>query len=364
MDSETHYLTYDPEKIFDEMQFAFINAGGDVLYPGDEKEMLLRAVQAIFVQGFAGVDHALRMATLRYAVGDYLDLYGEKRGCYRIDAAAATAEVEIKFAESAQAKTIPAGTAVTADGERLYLLTEDVEQTGFASSVQTTVIAAETGSGGNGLLAGQEMQFLVAQSAVTKIICTKDASGGGAREDDDTYRERIRTFGLANITTGPQLQYEAAAKAVSSEILDARAVNGGAGRVNVALLLAGDTGSSAIIAAVAAALNGVSTRPLTDEVTVRLATGIPYTLKVRYKTETGQNVSAAIAEAVAAYQKWQDKVIGRAFNPDRLMASIYQAGATRVLWGMGSEFNGGTVEYTEIAETAHCKGTITIEVME
>ena len=73
MDStELHYVTYDPDAIWKEMMLAYITAGGDVLYPGDEKEMLLRSVQADIVQVFAGVDNALRMQTLRYAVGDYL----------------------------------------------------------------------------------------------------------------------------------------------------------------------------------------------------------------------------------------------------------------------------------------------------
>ena len=63
------------------------------------------------------------------------------------------------------------------------------------------------------------------------------------------------------------------------------------------------------------------------------------------------------------YQKWQDNTIGRAFNPDRLMAAIYQAGATRVIWGDGSAFNGGNVAYAEIDPDAHCKGTISLGVI-
>ena len=74
MDSEIHYLSYDPEEIWKEMILAYIEAGGDILYPGDEKEMLLRGVQSIVTQVFAGVDAALRTDTLRYAVGEYLDI--------------------------------------------------------------------------------------------------------------------------------------------------------------------------------------------------------------------------------------------------------------------------------------------------
>ena len=139
MDNENHYLAYDPEELWKEMIVAYVEAGGDILYPGDEKEMLLRGVQAIVTQVFAGVDAALRMDTLRYAVGEYLDIYGEKRNCIRIPAEAATCTVEIKFRASGTAKTLAAGTALTADGEHLYLLTEAVEQTGYEQTINAEV---------------------------------------------------------------------------------------------------------------------------------------------------------------------------------------------------------------------------------
>ena len=112
-----------------------------------------------------------------------------------------------------------------------------------------------------------------------------------------------------------------------------------------------------------AALNAQDVRPLTDTVEVYRATQMPYELKVQYAQEAGSNITTAIGEAVEEYQKWQDEEIGRAFNPDKLMAMLYQAGAIRVLWGDGSNFNGGAVEYTTIAENAHCKGKITLAVM-
>lgn len=152
--TEIHYLTYDPEKIFQEMNLAYIQAGGDILYPGDEKEMLLRGVQAMIVQVFAGVDAALRMDTLRYAVGDYLDIYGEKRNCVRLAASSARGRVKITFKADGITRTIAAGTALTADGERIYLLDEDVEKTGYEQEVEAGITCKETGAIGNGLAEG------------------------------------------------------------------------------------------------------------------------------------------------------------------------------------------------------------------
>lgn len=362
-DNEIHYLTYDEAALWDAMIEAYLDAGGDVLYPGDEKEMLLRGVENIIMQAFAGIDNALRMDTLRYAVGEYLDIYGEKRNCYRISAKAATSRIQITFSASGESGTIPAGTPLTADGSVIYELTEDISYTGYAEVNYADIICTETGAKGNGLLSGAEMQFLIPQDNALNVTVLTDAEGGQDEEDDDTYRVRIQRYGLSTVTTGPSTQYESVAKAVTSEIIDARAINGGGGNVNVYLLLANTTGSAAIIAAVAAALTPDNMRPLTDNVTVSLATKKEYTLNVKYGTSPGANVSANIAEAVNKYQEWQDKTIGRAFNPEMLTSYLYQAGCLRVVYDTGSNFDGGNVEYTEINDDEYCKGTITLEVM-
>lgn len=363
-DNEIHYLLYDEEEIWDTMIDAYINAGGDVLYPGDEKEMLLRGVEQIIMQSFATIDNALRMDTLRYAVRDYLDIYGEKRDCYRITAEAAKATVRLTFLASGESKVIEAGTSLTADGAVLYTLNEDVTQTGFAGTVDAEIICSQEGSIGNGLLAGTEMQFLTPEDGVSNVTVLTTAAGGRDKEDDETYRERIRTYGLASVTTGPEEQYRNAAMAVSTEIIDAAPVNGGAGVVNVYLLLANESGAAALIAAVEDALTPKDVRPLTDDVHVSLAAKKEYTINIEYLSDGYTDVESNIAEAVAEYQNWQDRTVGRAFNPDRLKALLYQAGCTMVTYGEGSEFDGGTVEYTEIDEDEYCKGTITWAVME
>ena len=61
MDGELHYVTYDPEEMWQAMVTAYIGAGGDLLYPGDEKEMLLRGVQAALVEGFSRQAYSKRM---------------------------------------------------------------------------------------------------------------------------------------------------------------------------------------------------------------------------------------------------------------------------------------------------------------
>lgn len=364
--SELHYMTYDPDEIWHEMHVAYVNSGGDILYPGDEKEMLLRSVQAILVQAFAGVDNALRMATLRYAIGDYLDLYGQRRDCYRIKAIAAEGEVEITFGETGKPKTIKAGTGITADGIMLYELMDDIIYSGSAQTVRVGIVCSETGSGGNGLREGTQMQFASTEESVRKIVVTKSASGGMEAEDDETYRARIQEYGLGNVTTGPSGQYESKSRGVSGEIIDAHAKRTADGEVGIYLILAPKADAEAIKASVLAAVNPNGVRPLTDKVNVYEAEKITYTLKAEYSVDdaSATDVAAAADQAVKDYQAWQDHTIGRAFNPDRLIAMLYQAGASRVRWGAESKFNGGAVQYTEINDDQCCSGSIETAVIE
>lgn len=358
-DKELHYLSYDPDAIWEEMMLCYAQAGGTLVYPGDEKEMLLRGVQAMLVQVFAAVDNALRMQTLRYAVGEYLDIIGEQRGCERIQAAAARASVTITTNAMDRALTLEAGTAMSADGEVFYLLEEALPLSRYAQSYTVTVRAEQTGSRGNGLLAGTQLQLAVSNEAVRSIVAQTDAAGGGDEENDESYRERIRLYEDETVTTGPKSRYEAAAKAVSTEIIDAAAVNGGAGRVELYLILADEAAAAPILQAVTEALSADDVRPLTDTVSVQVAEALPYVLNVEYTAESGV-ASSALQEAVSEYQQWQDETVGQSFDPYRLMALLYQAGATLVQWGAGSSFNGGAVERTAIPETKRCSGTVTL----
>ncbi len=359
--TELHYLTYDPDAILTEMIETYVREGGAGIYPGDEKEILLHGILQILVQAFAGVDNALRMGTLRYATGDYLDLIGENRDCERIEATAATTTATVTLRATGVGTTIPAGTTLTADGIVMWELDEDLVCSGSAGSQSVGITCTEESSNGNSLTAGTELQLSVPTDAIVTIVADADAGGGQDREDDDTYRERIRLRGLANNTSGPAEQYESIAMEVSGEIIDANAINGGGGTVNVYLLLEDDASPATLIAAVQATLDAESVRPLTDTVVVSEATAVSYTLDVTVTAESSTS-QEAISAAVTEYQEWQDRKIGRAFNPDRLKALIYQAGATRVVFENTSSFDGGAAEYTEIAENEVCSGTINLVV--
>lgn len=361
MATDTHYINYDPEAIWKEMFKTYVEQGGDILYPGDEKEILLRSVQAVIVQGLAKADNGLLMDSLTHTMDQFMDLYGEKRWCYRLEAQAAEAIVDVTFQESVVQKIIPAGTELTADGQQIYVTKADIQQTGYVQTARIPIAAKEAGAAGNGLAAGTQMQFCQNNAAVTSIIVTTSASGGRNREDDEHYRERIREFGLVSITTGPRQQYERVARSASPYVLDARAVRVDQCEVCVYLILDKDGDAEDAKKAVLDALNDDTQRPMTDLLTVAEAVPIPYQLNVVCTIEAGV-ATGAFDSVISEYQAWQDDEIQRPFNPEKLMAMLYQAGVSRVQWDTGSHFNGGDVAYTAIGDNECCQGTINLSI--
>lgn len=367
--ADLRYIQFDPDEIWLRMMQAYEEAGGIVPAAGDEKEILLRGVQAFAVQQAAQVDMALKMQTVRWAVGEYLDVIGESRGCPRMYSAKATAKIRLHFTGEQDAITIvPQNYKFSKDGLTMYSFTATEPWTipyGQTVTVPYEIIADDPGTQGNALVRGDTVHITPELEGLTSITVSEDAKGGQDDEDDENYRERIYQKAITSVTTGPAEQYESAARSYSSDIVDAKAYQQSAGNVMVRLLLkAGVADTSAIIDGVEALLNAKDTRPLTDHVVVALATAKEYRLELQYSTDGTVNISEKIAEAIKEYQTWQESKVGLPFNPDRLMALAYQAGATYVQWGTGSHYDHEDVGYVVISDDYYSKGVITTEVVQ
>lgn len=357
------YMNADPEELWEVIAGAYYEAGGDIPYPGDEKEMLLRVLQAVCMSQAGRVEYAIRRNRLKFAEGDDLDVIGADAHCERVQARRATGRVQIKTRATGETTTIEAGARLTADGMAYFETAEEIAVNGYAQTVYADIACTQTGETGNGLMAGTQMQFVETIDAVESVVVYEETAGGSEREDDEQYRERIRLYGQSNVTTGPSERYEAVAKGVSSKIRDAKAVQLSAGMVGVVLLAEdGETVDEALVNAVSAALSDRTMRPLTDRVFVGQAQALSYTLNVNYTApdDAPGDLSVKIAQAVETYKEWQGEKIGRAFDPDYLVALLYQAGATRISLADGSTFNGGDAVYTKIETTQYCTGTVNL----
>lgn len=365
----THYVSFDPDSMWDAMQTAYVEAGGGLLYPGDEKEMLLRGVQSILISAYAAHDYAALMRTLRYAVGEYLDLIGDTRGVERIAARNATMEAEVNVRGNGTL-TIPKGIVFTENGMDFFETIEQAQITigGGAGAVRVMLRCTQAGQRGNGYPAGATFLPVVGSKTIVQATLITESAGGREKEDDESYRARIRSGTMLGSTTGTALSYRARAMAVSTDVWDAMALRGDEGTVEMYVLMAEGMSQSDkdnLLLEIEDALSEQTARPLTDVVNVQEARLIPYTMTVEctYPADTLEDVSAAVETAVREYRTWQEQTIGRAFDPFKLLSLLYGAGATRVeISSARSSFDGDKlIAYCSTSKGKAVRGTVVIE---
>lgn len=380
-DKEIHYLAYDPDAMWDEINRIYLESGGDVLFPGDEKEIILRCLLQVLVTAYAAHDNAARMRTVRYAVGDYLDLLGENMRVPRNKEQSAATTLRLTIQGGAGSVSIPKGALFSYNGLLTFQTTEaaaalaDIEPVTLDISVECTT----GGEVGNGIEAGTI--FLPVESAATilRVETLTETTGGREREKDEDYRTRLLESTFSGAVTGPEMQYKSHAMAVSSGIMDASAVADSIfdadvgttyglerGQVLISLMFrdgVSEADKQAISDAVYAALSPDDVRPLTDHVIVREAQSIPFKLHVRFLVREDAETDAIekIMAAAAEYKAWQCGAIGRAFDPYKLTSMLYNAGCARVEIAEESVFNGGEAGYTRIGKTHYLSGSVEME---
>lgn len=189
--------------------------------------------------------------------------------------------------------------------------------------------------------AGADLDHLAALYGVQRLVV--DAGDPAAvppvpptLESDTALRERVQLAPEGFGSAGPVGAYQYHARAAHGEVLDAavHAHTPQAGTVTVTVLgAAGDgTPSAVVLAAVAAALNAESVRPLGDQVIVQGATVKPYSIAaelVLYPGPSSAPVLAAAQAAVAAYAARTHR-LGHDVTPSGLYAALHQPGVQRV----------------------------------
>ena len=380
-----NYINLDFDTLYGEALALYRQNGGDILFPGDEKEMLLRTVLGILQQERASLNAAIAQGTIRDAQGEYLDILGENAGIARQSETHATGTAQITVQRGTAGLTIAEGTLFSYNGMLTFETTQAVGATAGTGTAALSVPIACTkgGAAGNGLEKGTTLSAVEPRAWLVSCVLTSATSGGIEKEEDEAYRARIIESTFRKNATGSRAQYKAVALAVSSAILDASPVAeenfvSGVGKdyglrpgqVMVSLMFS-DTLSEQekkqILEDTWQALSSDESRPLTDTIVVREAKEKTYALKVRCKLQNDDAANedrlSAVYSAQAAYEAWQSAAIGRAFDPYRLTSMLYNAGCSRVdIDAAESSFDGGEATYTEIDRATRITGRVNLEV--
>lgn len=302
----------------------------------DPLRLYLMGLEAIIIQQREIIDRGAKMNLLAFAEGDFLEHHGVLVDTDRLEATAATVTLRLTLSAAREAATaIPAGTRVTA-GDGVYFAIDDAAIIpAGGTSITVAATCTETGTKGNGYVAGEIKTLTDPVPFVATVANTTTSEGGADREKDDDYRSRIQEAPERFSVAGPSGAYEYFAKATNPLIADVKAKNGGAGVVNVYVLLqGGKLPGEEILAAVDETLSNDKIRPLTDNVNVLAPTAVDYDVNVKYWVSRDDatelvEIQNAVEKAVQDYVSWQKAKMGRDINPTELYYRIREAGAKR-----------------------------------
>ena len=296
----------------------------------------LYAAAAQIYQAMKYVDIKGKMDTVKYSVGDFLDLLGAFRcGATRNQAAAAVTTIRFTLsAARASVTAIPQGTRIAA-GQFFFetsVYTEIPAGDLTADIPATCMTAGETG---NGLAPGELKTLVDPVPYVQSVENTSTSSGGADRESDESFAARIFIAPGKYSTAGSRNGYEYHVQDYSSAIGGVHVSSDqAAGTVDIVFVMAdGSLPSAEMISAMSQHMSAETLRPMNDLVTVHAPAEVKYTVSLTYYINQSDNnravaIQQAVSAAVDSYVAWQRK-IGRDINPSKLLALVMGAGAKR-----------------------------------
>ena len=153
-------------------------------------------------------------------------------------------------------------------------------------------------------------------------------------ESDERLRLRTQLAPSAISTAGPVSSYRYHALAAGSQVLDVAVTSPAPGSVTVTVLSREGNGQAGadLLAAVKAALNDESVRPLGDVLAVQSAAIVDYQVAAELTIGAGPDSDAVLAAATAAVTAYADSArkIGRNVPRSALFAALHVAGVEAV----------------------------------
>ena len=330
-------ISVDPQVLLEQVNSIMEEELGEILNPGDERRIVAGNIIAVVVAAMEQANAYAKGQLLRYSYGDMLDALGELVDVSRLPAEAA--KVTLRFSIQAPAGTtviIPKGTRATPDGKLFFATIREAAASYDAEAVEVDAEALEPGTAYNGLPAGSVKVIVDPVPYVGSVTSTAMTSDGMDREDDESFRERVRMAPSHFSVAGPAGAYRYLAMSANAAIGDVSVTSPAPKEVLVTVLMRdGSQPGEAVLKEVAEILSADTRRPLSDKVTVQGPDLHPYTVTASYHiaredSTDEERIKTAVQAAYQEYFAWQGARLGRAVNPDELRRRLLVAGAYRV----------------------------------
>ena len=308
-----NFTDIDAGNLKDNLLAQMENATGELLYPGDERRIFAEGMAYALSVLVSSMNEACKSRLLTYARGKVLDALGERVGCSRLSPTPARTILKFSLAAERTVPTIiPAGTRCTADNT-IYFATDSAAMIPTGAMTVEVVNIAESAGGDDG----------------EPYPSAIDPVNGDDGTGDNHYRERIRLAPSGFTTAGTAGAYSYFAKSASANVADVKVISEQeAGTVLLVICEAhGADPSEATLQEVFTAVTADDVKPLGDKVSVSGPSPIEYGIELTYycsKAEESETVQAieGAGGAIEQYREWQNSVIGRDINPDRLRAYL------------------------------------------
>ena len=334
---DINFVDIDAATIEAEIINEYETITGRTLQRGDPVRLFLLTITNIIILLLNRLNKTGKQNLLRYAEGDNLDHLGALLGVERIEASAAKTTMRITLSESMGFNvTIPAGTRFTPDGKVFFALDVSLVIPAGSTYADGAATCTETGTVGNGFVAGQIRTLVDPVAYVGSVSNTTTSEGGAEIEGDKSYREAIHIAPESFSVAGPIGAYEYYAKHASALVSDVAVSSPDPGEIDIRVLLEGGAiPGEEMLAIVDAAVNDRKIRPLTDHVTVQAPVVTSYNVNVTYYINTEDiaqqtAIQNMVTAAVNEFVTWTKTKIGRDINPSKLVQMIVDAGAKRV----------------------------------
>lgn len=333
---EIDFISADPEAIQSAMFSAYTAITGRTLAPGDPIRLFILTIAEIIIQQRAAINYTGRQNLLSYAQGGYLDALGRYLAVERLPAAHAKTTLQFTLSvELEENYIIPAGFEVT-NGVVTFATDDELVIEAGETEGQVAATCTTAGEAGNGYIAGQITTIVEPMAFLASAENITPSAGGADVEDDADFAERIRLAPNSFSVAGPKKAYIYHTLSVNPGIIDVSVTSPAPGQVFVyPLMEGGELPSSEMLAEISDYLSSDDIRPLTDWVIVTAPVQYTYHIIVEYwisreDAAKAATIQANVEAAVEKYRIWQQSKIGRDITPGKLIAAVFNAGASRI----------------------------------
>lgn len=334
------FVPTDTGKLVSRLIACYEKITGTSVHPASPERLFIQWVANIIIQERVLLNWTGNQNIPSRAEGDNLDALGELFFASRRPEAQPAICTERFYISQAQksAILIPAGTRVTdASGTLVWETVADAYIDIGHTYADVQIRCQTPGTIGNGYAAGQLSSIVDLYDYYERCANITASDDGANRATDSEYYELMRASMDGYSDAGSRGGYIYFAKQVSTEIADVVATSPAPGEVVLYVLMDdGSIASSEMKAAVLAACNADTIRPLTDKVSVKDPETVNFNVSFTYYIPSNAPLSSAkikeaVNAAVAKYTAWQSGKLGRDINPSYLISLLMQTGIKRVV---------------------------------